>query len=395
MTGDIPAELTGLSRLLSLYLADNELTGCIPTPLRAIQANDLPGLDIPFCDVLLSGLAVSPGTLEPAFDPHETSYTVTVTAARITVVPTNDHGASFRFLSENYAEIPDADPDLDGHQIGLDRGPNAVRVAVISQGEEAFHLYVIKAVKDSAGPPRFPAEEISRSVAENTPPGENVGEPVTATDTAGDTLTYGLGGMDMDEFAIEPDTGQLMTRGTLDYETRNIYIVTVTATDMAGAHASIDVTIMVANVDEEGTVTLDSDRPVVGTKLTATLTDPDGMVSGVEWQWAKTMDMSATDSWMDIAGATSMVYTPSADDDGYYLRATAMYADGHGPEKTAMGMSANMVSQDPVIARYDANNNGEIEKSEVIKAINDYLFGGGDPTTKADVIKLINLYLFG
>ena len=73
----------------------------------------------------------------------------------------------------------------------------------------------------------------------------------------------------------------------------------------------------------------------------------------------------------------------------------AMYADGHGPEKTAMEMSANMVSQDPLIARYDANNNGAIEKSEVIKAINDYLFGGGDPTTKADVIKLINLYLFG
>ena len=71
-------------------------------------------------------------------------------------------------------------------------------------------------------------------------------------DTAGDTPTYGLGGMDMDEFAVEPDTGQLMTRGALDYETRNIYIVTVTATDMAGAHASIDVTIMVTNVGRGG-----------------------------------------------------------------------------------------------------------------------------------------------
>ena len=60
--------------------------------------------------------------------------------------------------------------------------------------------------------------------------------------------------------------------------------ITVTATDMAGARASIDVTIMVTNVDEEGTVNLDSDRPVVGTKLKAILTDPDGTVSGVEWQ---------------------------------------------------------------------------------------------------------------
>ena len=51
---------------------------------------------------------------------------------------------------------------------------------------------------------------------------------------------------------------------------------------------------------------------------------------------------------------------------------------------------------DPLVARYDANNNGTIERSEVIKAINDYLFGGGnDAITRADVIKLINLYLFG
>ena len=37
-----------------------------------------------------------------------------------------------------------------------------------------------------------------------------------------------------------------------------------------------------------------------------------------------------------------------------------------------------------------------IEKSEVINAINDYLFGEGDAAiSKSDVIKLINLYLFG
>ena len=37
-----------------------------------------------------------------------------------------------------------------------------------------------------------------------------------------------------------------------------------------------------------------------------------------------------------------------------------------------------------------------IEKSEVIAAINDYLFGVGDEAiTKPDVIAVINLYLFG
>ena len=46
--------------------------------------------------------------------------------------------------------------------------------------------------------------------------------------------------------------------------------------------------------------------------------------------------------------------------------------------------------------RYDANNNDTIEKSEVIAAINDYLFGEGDEAiSKAEVIQVINLYLFG
>ena len=45
---------------------------------------------------------------------------------------------------------------------------------------------------------------------------------------------------------------------------------------------------------------------------------------------------------------------------------------------------------------YDDDGNGTMEKSEVIEAINDYLFGEGDEAiSKSDVIRLINLYLFG
>ena len=51
-------------------------------------------------------------------------------------------------------------------------------------------------------------------------------------------------------------------------------------------------------------------------------------------------------------------------------------------------------SPDPLIAAYDTNMNGIIEKEEVIRAINDYLFGHGFPS-KQEVIRLINLYLYG
>ena len=217
-----------------------------------------------------------------------------------------------------------------------------------------------------------------RSIAENTSPGENVGPPVVATDSG--ILAYTLGGADAGSFGIVAATGQVQVGdGTiLDYEAeKNTYIVEVTATDPPGATAMITVTIAVTNLDEPGTVTLSSEEPTVDTELTATLGDPDGGVTGTTWQWARTMDMVA--GWDDITGAMDAAYTPVVTDEGYYLQATASYTDGHGSGKNAMMMSDNTVvdAGDPLVARYDANDNGTIEKSEVIQAINDYLFGEG------------------
>ena len=51
-------------------------------------------------------------------------------------------------------------------------------------------------------------------------------------------------------------------------------------------------------------------------------------------------------------------------------------------------------SVDPVVDRYDADRNGTIDRSEMIAAVNDYLFGDGG-ITRADMIRLVSLYLFG
>ena len=47
----------------------------------------------------------------------------------------------------------------------------------------------------------------------------------------------------------------------------------------------MDVKVTVTNVDEKGTVTLSKTQPRVGIAVTATLTDPDGSISGLTWQW--------------------------------------------------------------------------------------------------------------
>ena len=104
-----------------------------------------------------------------------------------------------------------------------------------------------------------------RMVAENTAAGTDIGDPVMATDSdRGDqeTLVYTLGGDDAASFAIDSATGQLSTSAPLDYETKNEFMVTVTATDDDEASSMIYVTIMVTDVglptpydmDESGTI---------------------------------------------------------------------------------------------------------------------------------------------
>ena len=353
--------------------------------------------------------------------------------------------------------------------------------------------------------PMFPDTETGmRNVEENTGAGNGIGDAVKATDpNSVDMLTYTLGGTDMASFDIDRSDGQLEAKAKLDYEIKNTYMVTVTATDPNGLSDSIDVTIMVTdvdeapeiivgglaitglsavsyaengtgnvatymaagpdaasatwsltgadmgdfmisstgvltfsaapnyeapadanadntymvtveandgtntamkavtinvtNMDEDGTVSLSTQQPRGGTAITATLTDADGGVTGTAWQWAKATAMDGT--YSNIAGATSDSYTPVEGDANMHLRATASYTDGESSGKTAMAMSENAVAAvaagDALVGRYDANSDGEIEKTEVLKAINDYLFGEGDEAiTKPDVLRLINLYLF-
>ena len=87
------------------------------------------------------------------------------------------------------------------------------------------------------------------------------------------------------------------------------------------------------SADQPGTVTLDTASPTKGYAVTATLTDPDGGVTGTTWQWVSAA--SATGTFTDISGATSATYTPVDGDVSSYLRATASYEDALGPGKSA------------------------------------------------------------
>ena len=192
--------------------------------------------------------------------------------------------------------------------------------------------------------PSFPASATGeRAVAENVGAAAAIGLPVAAGDPDGDTLTYTFGGADAASFDLDDDTGQLRTKAALDHESRASYAVTVTATDPSMEAASIAVTIVVTNVDEAGTVSL-SAQPQVDTELTASLTDPDGGVTGLTWTWDRSSNGT---TWDPISGAMQASYTPDPDDSGFFLRATAAYTDGEGPNKGARSDATERVRAAP------------------------------------------------
>ena len=128
-----------------MFLSRNQLIECIPGPLRNAPYNDLDDLSLPFCDVLLSGLHVSPGSLVPQFDPYRTAYSASVGLSPVTVsiVSTNDHSATLLFLDENDREIADADSAVAGFQVQFGADIAAIKIKVVSQDNLATYTYTI------------------------------------------------------------------------------------------------------------------------------------------------------------------------------------------------------------------------------------------------------------
>ena len=138
--------------------------------------------------------------------------------------------------------------------------------------------------------------DAARSVDENEDEGTNVGDPVTASDK--DKLIYSLGGADMASFEIDSglgknDTaGQIKTAVKLDYETKSMYMVVVTATDPSGATDTVNVMISVNDVNDKPTITLvtEDDKAIKyaenGTEPVASFEGMDQDNDDIEWSLA-------------------------------------------------------------------------------------------------------------
>ena len=196
----------------------------------------------------------------------QTSFRITWTAPTAGSSAIASYGIQYKLSSEADSAYADAKPTKRGTVTGynlVNRNGQSITagtsydVRVRAKNAEGWGAWSDPATALTASPapaannpPTFADSAATVSVAENTAAGADIGSPVTATDPdAGDTLTYTLGTTtDGAHFTIDSNSGQLQTKGALDYENQSSYAVTVTATDDGGLSASIAVTVKVDDV---------------------------------------------------------------------------------------------------------------------------------------------------
>ncbi len=231
----------GLSALNSLYLGDNTVGLAIAVSLEKVGENQFKATTAtgaPF-DLVLP-ITVTNGSIDGG------ATTITIAAGSVESEPltvTRTPGISDA-ITVNIGTLPELPTSHYGYSLTKPSGDDTAL---------SFALGIPKPTGDpniNHAPIFTEGIATTRSIAENTPAGKNIGGPVTATDEdEEDILTYSLSGADAASFGIVSTTGQLQTQAPLDYEQKNTYAVTVTVSD-GSATDSISVTIDVTDVKE-------------------------------------------------------------------------------------------------------------------------------------------------
>ena len=195
-------------------------------------------------------------------------------------------------------------------------------------------------------PPRFvEGESADRELEENTPAGQAIGEPVTATVRSG-SIRYSLGGSDGALFEIDASSGQLRTLQEVDYdhERRSSYEVEVQATSVRLGTGRILVRIAVLDVDEPPDK---PDRPTVtalgltGLRINWIAPANTGpVISGYDVEYRE----DGTDEYLDAGHdptTTSATITGLARQTLYEVRVRAINDEGIGAwSETVLGGTA-------------------------------------------------------
>ncbi len=296
-------DFSGMSGLTNLNLYGNELSSLpnnIFDGLSALTTLRLGGNTVDPMPIIISlekvgenqfkavaptgapfNISVPISTANGSISGNTTSLTIsTGTVASSTVTVTRTEGTTAA-VTADIGTLPSI-PSLNHYGYELSKSDSLpIQLFSISDTEEETDMGELD---DNAAPVFNEGTSTTRTVAENTKSGQNIGSAVTATDDDGDTLIYTLGGTDAASFDIVSTSGQLQTKAALDYETKSSYSVTVTVQDPDDSSVHINVTINVTDVNDAPVFSSDSitltvaENTAAGTNIGSAVsaTDPDG-----------------------------------------------------------------------------------------------------------------------
>ena len=218
------------------------------------------------------------------------------------------------------------------------------RLVVTATGQpgETASVDVVIYVENVNEPPDFDIDNIlfeSFEVRENTAANTNIGDPITAVDPEDGEVTYSLAGTDAALFDVDDLSGQVKTKESLNYETASSYTVAFTASDLQNNSASIDLAIMVKDVDTEApgkpAKPSVSPNPANGHEVLAiTWTVPDNEGPAITSYVVQYRVEDSGDEWDQVTvGGSGLETTVSELESGtkYEAQVRAVNDEGEGP----------------------------------------------------------------
>ena len=171
---------------------------------------------------------------DPEELPHMIMQAVTVTVTNVNEAPVFSRTLEILQISEN-ADDPDKEPPAASTYLYLlNRGAGKPAANLPATPNLDLGVPVVAVDDDSSSTFAIGGYTEGTSIIDRI-----------------DGLTYELSGTGAGPFHIVPATGQILTSEKLDYEIQDEYDVTITATDTTDLSDSIDLTIVVIDVDEQ------------------------------------------------------------------------------------------------------------------------------------------------
>ena len=195
-------------------------------------------------------------------------------------------------------------------------------------------------------PPRILTNSSPLEFGSDLPVGFSIMTLRVVDDDVSQVLTFTLEGDDSDNFDVEKDDewARILVKRPLDRSVTRVHNIVLRVDDGNGGVVSAQISVKTLELGEPGEIVLIPDSPLQSLPVAAYVTDDDGILGAVEWEWSVSDDADGT--FELVQGSGSSIYVPTADDVGKHLKATAKYDDGIGTDRNAEMVSAATVGSD-------------------------------------------------